>query len=91
MRQPRDGEIGQVEDFIVDDGNWKILYLEIDRRKWLPGKKVLVAPAWIERIDRAAREIVVDLEREMIESAPPYNDLPGHWPRRRSEALCTLR
>lgn len=69
----RDGDIGQVEDLIVDDGSWKIPYLEIDTGKWLPVKKVLVAPAWIERIDWAAREIAVDLERETIESAPPYD------------------
>ena len=43
-----DGEIGHVEDFIVDDETWAIRYMVIDTRNWLPGRKVLVAPQWIE-------------------------------------------
>jgi hypothetical protein len=38
----RDGEVGHVEDFIVDDQRWEINYLVIDTRNWLPGRKVLV-------------------------------------------------
>lgn len=41
----RDGAIGHVEDFIVDDQSWAIRYLVVDTRDWLPGKRVLIAPA----------------------------------------------
>jgi sporulation protein YlmC with PRC-barrel domain len=33
-----DGEIGHVEDFIVDDENWKIRFIVANTRNWLPGK-----------------------------------------------------
>ena len=42
-----DGEIGHVEDFIIDDETWEIRYMVVDARNWLPGKKVLIAPRWI--------------------------------------------
>ena len=48
--QAEDGEIGHVEDFIIDDETWAIRYLIIDTRNWWPGKKVLVSPQWIERV-----------------------------------------
>jgi hypothetical protein len=36
--QAQDGEIGHVEDFIIDDDGWTISYLVIDTVNWLPGK-----------------------------------------------------
>ncbi len=68
----RDGTIGQVEDFIVGDPDWALAYLEVDTRKWLPGKHVLVAPAWINQVVWEKREVVVDLSRDTIVSAPAY-------------------
>ena len=37
--QAEDGEIGHVEDFIIDDETWAIRYLIIDTRKLVAGKK----------------------------------------------------
>jgi len=39
-----DGELGHVEDFVIDDETWAIRYLIVDTRNWLPGKKILIAP-----------------------------------------------
>src|SRR3546814_2187240 len=41
-----DGEIGHIDDFLVDDTDWSLRFLVIDTRNWLTGRKVLVAPAW---------------------------------------------
>lgn len=68
----QDGEIGHVEDFILDDQDWTIRYLEIDTGHWLPGKKVLLSPAWLQEIDFTRNEISVDLPTELIKSAPEY-------------------
>ena len=40
--QAADGEIGHVEDFVIDDETWAIRYLIVDTHNWWPGKKVLV-------------------------------------------------
>lgn len=71
--QAQDGEIGHVEDFIIDDDRWTICYLVIDTVNWLPGKKVLVSPHWIERIDWNASKVYIDLSRAAIKNSPEYD------------------
>ncbi len=67
-----DGEIGHVEDFIMDDQTWTIRYLVVDTRNWWPGKRVLVPPQWTSRLNWAESRVYVDLDRESIKSAPEY-------------------
>jgi len=67
-----DGEIGHVEDFVVDDQNWAIRYVVVDTRNWWPGKKVLVAPQWISGVNWNETNARVDLPREKIKQAPEY-------------------
>jgi len=43
--QATDGEIGHVDDFIVDDEPWAIRYIVVDTRNFWPGKKTLVGSA----------------------------------------------
>jgi hypothetical protein len=69
-----DGEIGHVEDFIVDDDTWAIRYLEVDTQNWWGGKKVLVAPQWIERVSWRESKVFVDLYREAIKQSPEYTE-----------------
>ena len=68
-----DGEIGHVEDFILDEQDWAIRYLEVNTSNWLPGKHVLVAPIWIHSFDWHEKEVIVNLSRAAIESAPGYD------------------
>lgn len=68
-----DGEIGHVEDFIVEDESWAIRYLAIDTRKWLPGKKVMISPQWITAIDWAQAKVHVMLSRAGVEQSPSYH------------------
>jgi sporulation protein YlmC with PRC-barrel domain len=72
--QATDGEIGHVEDFIVDDETWAIRYLIVKTQNWWPGKKVLVSPQWIERVSWSEAKVFVDLSRETIKQAPEYTD-----------------
>jgi uncharacterized protein YrrD len=68
-----DGEIGHVSDFVMDDATWEVRYLVVDTRNWLPGKKVLVAPAWISGVNWNNRTVDVDLVRETIKAGPEYD------------------
>jgi hypothetical protein len=70
--QAADGEIGHVEDFIIDDETWAIRYLIIDTRNWLPGKKVLTSPQWIERVSWREATVFVNLPRQTIKESPEY-------------------
>jgi hypothetical protein len=67
-----DGEIGHVDGFVVDDEAWAIRYIEVATKNWWPGKKVLVSPAWIERMNWPDSKVYAGLSREAIQSAPEY-------------------
>ena len=69
----RDGDIGHVDDFLIDDSDWSLRFLVIDTRNWLPGRKVLVAPAWARGIDWSDEKLLVDADRATIKSAPEYD------------------
>jgi hypothetical protein len=71
--QARNGEIGHVEDLIVDDEAWFIRYLVIDTRNWLPGRKVTLAPAWVEQVNWVERKVHIDLKQETIENSPEFD------------------
>lgn len=68
-----DGEIGHVETFIVDDQTWAVMYLVVDTRNWLPGKKVLLALEWVETVDWLERDVTVNLRQETVKNSPEYD------------------
>lgn len=68
-----DGEIGHVEDFLVDVVGWRIRYIMVDTRDWWPGEKVLISPFSVREIDWADRQIQLDVKRQQVKDAPPYN------------------
>jgi uncharacterized protein YrrD len=93
-----DGQIGHVQDFLFQTEGWVIRYLLVDTRNWLPGRKVLVSPAWVSDIDWSEAEVVIEMQREEIASSPEYPprgpgreyekklhdhyDRPGYWQER---------
>ena len=70
--QATDGDIGHVEDFLVDDQSWTIRYMLVDTTNWWAGKKVLVAPAWITRVDWGESKVHVTVTRAQIKASPEY-------------------
>jgi uncharacterized protein YrrD len=73
--QASDGEIGHVEDFIIDDETWAIRYLVINTQNWWAGKNVLISPQWIERVSWQESKVFVNLTRETIKQSPEYTEL----------------
>jgi len=72
--QATDGELGHVEDFIIDDKTWAIRYFVIDTGSWWPGKKVLVSPHWIERVSWSESTVFVNIDRAAIKLSPEYTE-----------------
>ena len=70
-----DGEIGHVEDFLVNDDTWTIRYLLVDTSNWIGGRTVLIAPEWAQRIDWTEQQVHVDVTREAVKASPEYD--PG--------------
>ena len=72
--QAADGEIGHVEDFVIDDETWAIRYLVVATRNWWPGKKVLISPQWIERVSWTESKVFIKLTREAIKQSPEFTE-----------------
>lgn len=68
-----DGEVGHVEDFIVDDISWKIKYIVVDIKKVFHGKKVIIDLNWIKDVSWANTRIHVDHKIEEIKNSPDYD------------------
>jgi hypothetical protein len=71
--QARDSEIGHIDDFVVDTTDWVLRYLVVDTRNWWPGKHVLIAPPWIQRLSWEDAKVHIDMDRETLRHAPEYN------------------
>ena len=82
--QARDGQIGHVEDFIVDDETWTIGYLVVSTRNWLPGKKVLVAPWWVDRVSWLGSKVFLAILRASVKDSLEYPSGLGEAEARRA-------
>lgn len=67
------GSIGHLEDLVIDDDTWSVRYLLVNTRNWLPGKKVIVSPDWVQSINPEEGSIRVDLTREAIKGSPEFD------------------
>jgi hypothetical protein len=67
-----DGEVGRVEDLLIDPATWTIRYLVIDTRNSTDAKYVVVAPEWIDRVSWREAKVFTSLSRESIRPAPVY-------------------
>jgi sporulation protein YlmC with PRC-barrel domain len=68
-----DGDIGQVEDLLIDPETWQITHLVVDVRLWWPGGLVVIDRAFIEDISWMDENIVVSMSRDQVKKAPPYD------------------
>lgn len=68
-----DGEVGHVEGFLIDDETWAIRYLVVNTSNWWLGHKVLIAPEWIDGVHWSDQTVTVELSREAVKAAPPYD------------------
>jgi PRC-barrel domain len=72
--EAKDGEIGHVDRFVVDEEAWAIRYLEVATQNWWPGKKVLLSPAWVERVSWEESKVYVGVTRKAIQNCEEYLD-----------------
>jgi hypothetical protein len=69
-----DGQIGHIEDFIVDDGTWAIQYLVVNTSNWGLGRKVLIAPPWIQSVSWSDSKVHLNLSLSTIKNSPAYDE-----------------
>ncbi len=71
--QAKDGDIGQVESFVIEDDSWVLRYVIIDTGNWWPGRKIVISPRWATDIDWAGRNFAVRMTKDQIASSPEYD------------------
>ena len=70
-----DGEIGHVEDLLIEDGDWSIHYLSVKTSNWWVGRDVLISPRSVQDIDWQERRISLDVDRTRVKGSPPYDPI----------------
>ena len=73
--QATDGEIGHVENLLIDDADWVIVYLIVDTKNWWFGKHVLISPYAVKDISWSSHTIQLDVTRELVKASPAWYPL----------------
>lgn len=81
-----DGDIGHVQDLLVDDQTWTIRYLVVNTSNWWLGHKVLLSPRWVDAVRWPERTVTVRMSRDAISHSPHY-DSGAQFTRQQEEAL----
>lgn len=72
----REGAIGHVTDFMIDDKSWEIGHLVVETGHWFAGKEIVIAPKDIDRISYEESTVFVSVTKEAILEAPEYHVPP---------------
>ena len=67
-----DGDIGHLEDLLVDDHTWAIRHLIVNTSNWWGRHRVLIPPQSIKGVSWSEAKVSVDLTREAVKDAPTY-------------------
>jgi sporulation protein YlmC with PRC-barrel domain len=65
-----DGHIGSLHDLYFDDRSGHIRYFVVDTAKWLPGRRVLIAPEAVRHPWQDGTGLPVSLTRQQVRSSP---------------------
>jgi len=70
-----DGEIGHIDDFVLDETTWTIQYLVVDTSNYVGGKWVVVSPTVIQSVEWGKLRVNVSLSRDAIRKGPTLDNL----------------
>jgi hypothetical protein len=68
-----DGDIGHVDNLMIDDGNWGIRYLVLNTSNWWAGKQVLMSPYAVTDISWSQEKVYLDVTRARVQSSPTWD------------------
>jgi uncharacterized protein YrrD len=71
--QTRDGPIGHLTDYVIDEQSWAICQLVIQTGHWFSGKEIVLSPQDVDRISYEQSTVYVSKTKEAISAAPQYH------------------
>ena len=69
-----DGTIGHVNDFIVDDQTWQVLFLVVDTHNWIGGKKVLIEKSHVDALPFTNDGVFLSVSMAVVEESKLYKE-----------------
>jgi hypothetical protein len=69
----QDGDIGHLQNFLIDDATWSIRYLIADTSNWWMGKQVLLSPYSVREIDWPSNKVSVTVTRAQVKASPTWD------------------
>lgn len=69
-----DGDIGKVDDYIIDESSWKIKFFVVDAGSWLNSKKVLLSTQMIKEVNWDESTVIVNISMDAVKNSPAYDD-----------------
>ncbi len=70
--QASDRRIGHVDDFVAETDGWCIRYLLVNTRNWLPGRKVIISPGWVHRVEWTDSVVHIDMTSDQVKHSPEF-------------------
>jgi sporulation protein YlmC with PRC-barrel domain len=70
-----DGEIGHVDDVLVDEDNWNIRYVVLDTSNWIGGRAVVISPRVLKEVDLPDRIVRIDVARDDVRQSPELDSI----------------
>jgi hypothetical protein len=67
------GNVGHIEDLIVDDDSWHCRFLVVNGEIHLGGRRTLVPTEWLGSVQLAEHRVEAPVPRARIESEPEFN------------------
>jgi len=71
----QDDRRGKVNDFLMEEGSWKIRNVVVDIGSWFVSKLVLIPIEWIKTVDWRKKEIFLSVPWEKIEHREEYRSV----------------
>lgn len=69
-----DDQFGHIEDLIIDDTTWQILFAIIDTKNLSPWSKEVILPIeLLEEISFLNKEVTISMRKEDIKNSPEYD------------------
>jgi hypothetical protein len=65
----KDGNLGYLNDLIVDDQMWPVRYLVVALDK----RQVLISPHWVSNVDWSLKRVSLDLDKMSIKLGPDFD------------------
>ena len=73
--QATDGEIGHVDDVLLDEQSWGIRYLVLDTSNWIGGRSVVISPRLLSGVDWPDRMVKVEVARDEVRQSPMLDSI----------------